>query len=115
VRGQGFGLSTGGGGGTGVQLDVGNFCCPEYIEQMVRIIRDNWSPNQGVAGAVSMHFTILRTGTITPESIRLETGSGFLAHELAAKSALLKARLPPLPVAFREASLGVRMTFEYSR
>ena len=35
ARGQGFGLTTSGGSGTGVQLDVGNFCCPEYIEIMI--------------------------------------------------------------------------------
>jgi len=28
ARGQGFGLATGGVGGSGVQLDVSNFCCP---------------------------------------------------------------------------------------
>ena len=48
ARGQGFGLSTGGGGGTGVQLDVANFCCPEYLEQMVSLIQRNWDQNQGV-------------------------------------------------------------------
>ena len=31
ARGQGFGLTTTGGGGTGSYLDTANFCCPEYI------------------------------------------------------------------------------------
>ena len=48
ARGQGFGLTTGGGGGTGVQLDVGNFCCPEYLEQMMALIQRNWQSKQGV-------------------------------------------------------------------
>src|ERR1044071_8549859 len=30
ARGQGFGLTSGGGGGTGVTVDTANFCCPEY-------------------------------------------------------------------------------------
>ena len=33
------GLSTGGGGTGGVQLDVGNFCCPDYIVTMNQRIR----------------------------------------------------------------------------
>jgi hypothetical protein len=34
ARGQGFGLSSGGGAGSGVTLDVADFCCPDYIVQM---------------------------------------------------------------------------------
>jgi hypothetical protein len=115
VRGQGFGLTTGGGGGSGVQLDVGNFCCPEYIAQMVRTIQGNWSSRQGVAGSIVMQFTILRSGMIDPQSIRLERSSGFLVHELAAQRALLQTTLPPLPNAYPNPSLGVHLTFEYSR
>ena len=35
VRGQGFGLSSAGGVGGPVQLDVTNFCCPDYLAQIV--------------------------------------------------------------------------------
>ena len=59
ARGQGFGLATGGAGGSGVQLDVTNFCCPEYIEQMVTLIQHNWQANQGVRGSTVMKFTII--------------------------------------------------------
>ncbi len=34
ARGHGLGLSTGG-GGTGGKLDVGNFCCNEYLTTMI--------------------------------------------------------------------------------
>ncbi len=115
VRGQGFGLTTGGGGGTGVQLDVGNFCCPEYIAQMVRTIQQNWSSKQGVVGAVVMRFTIARPGTIVTDSIQLEQSSGFAAHEVEAKNALLRTRLTELPPAYPNPTLTVHMRFEYSR
>ena len=37
AKGQGFGLSSGGGGGDGgVKLDVANFCCPEYLARHAR-------------------------------------------------------------------------------
>jgi TonB family protein len=113
ARGQGFGLTTGGGGGTGVQLDVGNFCCPDYLEEMIRAIQQNWQSNQGVAGAVVMHFTITRSGSI--ENIQVVRPSGFASHELAAQRALLLARLRELPVQYPNPTLGLRVTFEYQR
>jgi|CXWL01.1.fsa_nt_gi hypothetical protein len=115
VRGQGFGLTSGGGGGTGVQLDVGDFCCPEYIAQMVRTIQQNWSSKQGVVGAVVMRFTIARPGTIASDSIQMEQSSGFVVHELEARRALLGARLMELPSAYPNPTLTVHMRFEYSR
>jgi hypothetical protein len=62
-----------------------------------------------------MKFTITRAGAIVPDSIQLERSSGFVAHEVAAKNALLKTRLAPLPAAYTNPALGIHMTFEYSR
>ena len=48
VRGQGFGLSTGGGAGSGSSLEItGDFCCPEYLATMITRIRAAWNQNQG--------------------------------------------------------------------
>jgi TonB family protein len=113
ARGQGFGLTSGGGGGTGVQVDFANFCCPEYLSQMITLIQRNWQSNQGVAGSVLMKFTITRAGTI--ENVQVEQSSGFLAHELTAQRALLLTRLPELPLQFPNPSLTVHMRFEYQR
>ena len=113
ARGQGFGLSAGGSGASGVQLDVANFCCPEYIEQMVTLIQRNWQQNQGVRGATLMKFTIIRGGSI--QGVMVERPSGFLALDLAAERALLTTRLPELPPQFPNPSLTVHITFEYQR
>lgn len=113
ARGQGFGLSTGGSGGSGVQLDVANFCCPEYIEQMVTLIQRNWQAGQGVRGATVMKFAITRGGLI--QGVMVERPSGFLALDLAAERALLTTRLPELPPQFPNPSLTVHITFEYQR
>ena len=113
ARGQGFGLTSGGGGGTGVQVDFANFCCPEYLSQMVTLIQRNWQSNLGTPGKVVMKFTISRTGTI--ENVQVEQSSGFLAHELTAQRALLLTRLPELPIQYPNPSLGIHMTFEYQR
>jgi protein TonB len=113
ARGQGFGLTTGGGGGTGVQLDVANFCCPEYLEQMMALVQRNWQSKHGVAGTTTMKFTITRNGAI--EQVQVELPSGFFALDLAAQRALLLTRLPELPPQFTNPTLTVHMRFEYSR
>ena len=51
VRGQGFGLSTGGGAGSGSTLEItGDFCCPDYLATMITRIRAAWNQNQGAQG-----------------------------------------------------------------
>jgi TonB family protein len=114
ARGQGFGLSGGGGRGAGVQLDVGNFCCPEYLEQMVTLIQRNWAQNHGVAGSTTMQFTITRDGTLS--AITVERSSQFALLDSAADRALrVTQRLPPLPAAFPNPTLTVHMRFDYNR
>src|SRR5205085_1396819 len=63
ARGEGFGLSTGGGAGTGSRLDVDNFCCPDYVLLMIERIRSAWNKPQGT-GNVIVKFTIMRDGTL---------------------------------------------------
>jgi TonB family protein len=113
ARGQGFGLSTGGSGGSGVQLEVGNFCCPEYLQQLVGLIQQNWQQKQGVAGSTVMRFAITRRGSI--EGVQVFQTSGFLALDLAAQQALLRTRLPELPPQYPNPTLTMRVTFEYLR
>jgi TonB family protein len=113
ARGQGFGLSSGG-GGTGSYLDTANFCCPEYIGLMVEQIRSNWDYKQQTSGTVMMRFTIQRDGTIA--NAQVERSSGYQTLDFAATRALLLTRkLPPLPQGYTEPSLGVHLMFEYTR
>jgi len=113
VRGQGFGLSSGGGPGGGSRLDVGDFCCPEYIQTMVQRIRSIWQMNQGVSGEVNIKFTIQRDGKITDTSV--ERSSGNIALDLAARRAVAVTQLPPLPDAFPNPTLGVHLNFQYQK
>jgi TonB family protein len=115
ARGQGFGLSAGGGGGTGgAKLDVANFCCPEYVSTFVQRIQQNWNQNQGVTAEVVVKFTIQRDGTIT--DVQVERPSGFIALDMAAQRAVLAtARVPPLPTQFTNPTLTVHLTFDYNR
>ena len=109
VRGQGFGLSSGGGGGGGVKLDS-DFCCPEYVDQMVRLIQANWRQSPELVGRTTMQFTILRDGTIA--ELQLEKSSGFRQLDLEAQRAVLATRkLPPLPAGYTNPTLGVHLDF----
>ena len=113
ARGQGFGLSSGG-GGTGSYLDTANFCCPEYIALMLEAIRANWDQNQQANGVALVKYTIQRDGKIT--AVQLERSSGYPTLDYLSTRALQVTRqLPPLPTAFTEPSLTVHLTFEYSR
>ena len=113
VRGQGFGLSSAGGGGGPVQLDVSDFCCPDYLAQMTTFIQRSWDQNQGVVGSTTVKFTIARDGTI--QAPLVERPSGFLALDNSAMRAVQLTRLPPLPAAFPNPSLTVHMRFDYQR
>jgi TonB family protein len=112
IRGQGFGLSTGGGPGSGSSLDVADFCCPEYIAIMVTRIRATWNQNQGATGETLVKFTIQRDGKLT--NVELERPSGTTTLDLAAMRAVLTTKtLPPLPDAFPNPTLPVHLNFQY--
>jgi TonB family protein len=114
ARGLGFGLTTGG-GGTGGYLDVGNFCCPEYLQTMLQLIQRNWNAQQQVTGQTIMKFRIQRDGRIA--EVQVEKPSGYPALDLTAQRALLVTRqLPPLPAQYTDSDhLTVHLVFNYQR
>ena len=114
ARGEGFGLSTGGGPGVAGTLEVGDFCCPEYLVTMVSRIKANWNENQKIAGQAIVKFTIRRDGVL--EDIALERSSNFPIADLAARRAVILAKqVPPLPEAFPNPKLTVHLNFQYQR
>ena len=111
AEGSGVGLSAGG-LGLGGGLEVGDFCCPEYLGIMMELIERRWNSQQRVSGDVVMRFTIQRDGRIT--DVERASSSGFLALDQSAERAiLLTARLPRLPSAFDDDTLPIRLTFQY--
>jgi TonB family protein len=113
-KGNNFGLTTGGGSGAGGYLDVGNFCCPEYLQTMLQLIQANWNGQQSVSGQSQVKFTIMRDGTLT--AVDLEKPSGYFALDREAQRAVLVTkRLPPLPRPFTEDHLTVHLIFQYQR
>ena len=109
------GLSTTGGGGTGgARLDVGNFCCPAYLQAVVDRIRENWNKDQGAAGEVRIKFTIRRDGMIVNTEVERASGNPML--DLESRRAVLKTmQVPPLPGEYTNPALTVALVFEYRR
>jgi TonB family protein len=111
-QGVSLGLSTGG-GGTGGEINLGDFCCPEYLSTMLQLIQRNWNEKQQVAGTTTMRFTIRRDGTVA--DIEVARSSGYTALDLAAHRALGLTRLPPLPAAYTNPQLTISLHFQYQR
>ena len=112
MRGQGFGLSTGGGPGAAATLDVADFCCPDYIVTMLERIRRNWLQNQNSSGLCVVKFVIQRDGNITEHEVERSSGSPVL--DLASLRAVVQTRaLPPLPAQFPNSTLPVHLHFQY--
>lgn len=112
IRGQGFGLSSGGGPGSGSTLDVADFCCPDYIVTMLERIRASWQQQQGSSGIVIVHFMIQRDGRLTNYEVVQPSGSSVL--DLAALRAVAQTRqISPLPTQYLNPTLGLRLSFEY--
>ena len=107
------GLATGGSGTGGVYTDYADFCCPEYLSQVVALIKRNWQPRQGQVGSNTVRFTIRRDGAIV--NVAIHEGTNQLLN-LASQRALQVTRtVPALPAAFTPQQLTVYVVFEYER
>ena len=114
ARGQGFGLASGGGAGSGSTLDVADFCCPDYLILMSDRIQSNWNQQVEVPGTVIVKFTIQRDGSLTDPVVELS--SGYNSLDLNALRAIrLTRQLTPLPAAFPNPTLTVHLNFKYQR
>jgi TonB family protein len=112
AKGQGFGLSTGGGAGSGSYLDVADFCCPEYIATMVDRIRGAWQQPSGSAGTVIVKFTIQRDGRLTDPLIE-QRSSSTVADNAALRAVIVTKTLNALPPQYPNPTLGVHLSFKY--
>jgi TonB family protein len=113
AKGPGFGLNTGGGGVPGVKLDVSNFCCPDYLEQVFDRIKESWKKDEGRPGSVIVRFTIRRDGSV--DGTAIEKSSGFAPHDFEARRAVQIVRLDRLPDRFSGEQLTMHLTFTYER
>ena len=113
ARGQGFGLSSGG-GGAGGYAEASNFCCPEYLASAFAMIKANWNNRQNANGLTQMRFVIQRDGRIVDVSVEKSSGVQTLDY-FAQRALLLTQKVGPLPPGYPDAALVVHLQFEYSR
>jgi protein TonB len=107
-----IGLSTGG-GSTGGQINLGSFCCPAYVGEMLQIIHRNWRQQQGARGVTVMRFVIDRQGTLSDISVARSSGNFLL--DQAATRALTLTKLPPLPREYTNPTLTVNLDFNFTQ
>ena len=105
-----IGLSTGG-GGSGGQINLGNFCCPAYVAEMLQIVQRNFRQNQGTRGSTIMKFVIDREGMLS--GVKVERTSGNFLLDQAATRALMLTKLPPLPREYTNPTLTVNLEFNF--
>lgn len=100
-----------------ISLDVVDFEFTYYLIQVRNEVIQNWTPPSGMASAsnrpVSVYFRIARNGVLS--DIRLENASGVEFYDRSTMRAVtLSNPLPPLPLGYRGATLGVHFEFEYT-
>lgn len=109
-----FGGTAQGAGGTGARIDVGDFCCPQYLATMQERILRNWESRQSSLGTTVMLFKVQRDGTITDVAVERSSGNPTLDF-IATRALRLTQKIPPLPPEYTNPSLTVHLTFEYQR
>jgi len=111
-KGLGAGLTIGGGGGTAGETEIRDFCCPEYLNDVVSVVGSHWNKNVPERGTTKVKFTITRDGKIVDAVIEQSSGMGYL--DRLATSALQQSTLPPLPPEFKFPTLVIHLTFPYN-
>ncbi len=110
ATGTGQGLTQAGGGGTGGVVDLNTFD-PVWTSQMNDAIRKQWNNFQQETGWSEVLFMVTRDGKVVSREIAATSGSFILDQE--ARRAVGLAMIPPLPRDYKEATLRVRLRFNY--
>lgn len=109
----GQGLTVGGGaGGSYVKLDD-DFCCPDYVSEVLRRISERWNKDQQQVGETILVFEIRRDGSFSRPEVEKSSGDRML--DLVSLGAFTSLRLPPLPEKYKQDSLKIHLGFPYKR
>jgi TonB family protein len=110
AKGLGAGLASGGLGG--VSADP-NFCCKDYLAEMMAAIAARWRDRQGIAGTTVVEFTIQKDGSVTDVAVVQKSGVDLL--DLVAKSAVTDLKLLPIPDKYPGQRMFISLKFPYQR
>jgi outer membrane biosynthesis protein TonB len=113
ATGQGTGLTFGGGAGGAMATVDSDFCCKDYIDELIRRINAKWPKVQPETGMATLVFEIRKDGTFSRPVVEKSSGSVLL--DVASRSAFDGLVLPPLPREYSGDSLKIHLTFPYVR
>ncbi len=98
-----------------VAVDDANFEFAYYLQMVRAQVARNWTPPAGAASGarVEVYFRVSRAGAIS--GLRLETASGNeIFDQSALRAVVITEQLPPLPLGYSGADLGIHFGFEYT-
>lgn len=110
AKGNDIGLASGGGGNNTADIES---CCKAFFAELVDRVDQRWQRNQGASGVTIVEFTIERDGTISDS--RVSTSSGNEVLDIAARSAVMRAQLSPLPEEYKGKRMTILLRFPYIR
>jgi len=105
-----------GGGMRGqVAIDASNFEFAYYLQQVRVLIARNWTPQPGLPAGTraEVYFRVARDGSITAPVVERSSGNEYF-DQAARRAVLVTGHLPPLPLGWAGADLGIHFGFEYS-
>jgi protein TonB len=98
-----------------VAVDDANFEFAYYLQMVRAQIARNWTPPAGAAtGArAEVYFRVDRSGALS--GLRIDVGSGNAVFDQSAlRAVVITQQLPPLPLGYSGADLGIHFGFEYT-
>ncbi len=101
-----------------VAVDAGNFEFTYYLLLVRNRVSENWSPPAGLAlhgqpVRAIVYFRIGRDGEVTGAALETASGAEFFDRS-ALRAVQLSTPMPPLPLGYEGADLGVHFGFEYA-
>lgn len=98
-----------------VAVDDANFEFAYYLQMVRAQIGGNWTPPAGATAGMraEVYFRVSRDGAVS--GLRLDGGSGNgVFDESALRAVVITQQLPPLPLGYSGADLGIHFGFEYT-
>ena len=101
-----------------VAVDTGDFEFTYYLLLVRNRVAENWSPPAGLVlrgqpvHAV-VHFRISRDGEVADVALETASGAEFFDRS-ALRAVTISDPLPPLPLGYTGADLGIHFGFEYA-
>jgi TonB family protein len=105
-----------GGGMRGqVAVDANNFEFAYYLQQVRVLISRNWTPQPGLPAGTraEVYFRVSRDGSITSPLVERSSGNEYF-DQSAQRAVVVTGHLPPLPLGWAGADLGIHFGFEYA-